>query len=84
MTTAVNWTDEDTTKAEAAWAEYQRQHDVSARRGQVVGIDPRSDRVWFGESIATVTDAARADGVATPLLCLRVGYGYYQRKGGRR
>jgi hypothetical protein len=84
MATTEHWTDEDTAKAQAAWAEYQRQHDVSGRHGQVVGIDPKGGRIWFGETIAAVTDAARADGVTTPLLCLRVGYSYYQRKGIRR
>jgi hypothetical protein len=84
MTAASVWTDEDTNKAEAAWAEYQRLHDVSARHGQAVGIDPISGRVWFGPHGLEVIDAARADGVTTPLLLLRVGYPYYQRKGGRR
>lgn len=84
MTTAENWTDEDTAKAQAAWAEYQRQHDLSTKHGQAVGIDPRSGRVWFGGHGLDAIGAARADGVTTPLLLLRVGYPYYQRKGGRR
>ncbi|MFO0810956.1 MAG: hypothetical protein U0746_20190 [Gemmataceae bacterium] len=79
MTAMAAWTDDDTQKAQAAWAEYQRQHDVSARHGQAVGIDPQTGRVWFGDNLAGVTAAARADGVTTPLLCLRVGYSYYQR-----
>jgi hypothetical protein len=84
VTTAENWTDDDTRKAQAAWAAYQLQHDVSARHGEVVGIDPGSGRVWIGADLAAVTEAAHADGVHSPLLCLRVGYTYYQRKGGRR
>ena len=80
----MDWTEDDTRKAQAAWADYQSRNDVLARRSQVVGIDPRSDGVWFGDTLAAVTEAARADGVLTPLMCLRVGYPYYQRKGGRR
>ena len=84
MAATAQWTEDDTRKAEAAWAEFQRLNDVSDRHGQVVGIDPRSGRVWFGNDLASVTEAARVDGVDSPLLCLRVGYPYYQRKGGRR
>lgn len=84
MTETTPWTDADRQKAQAVWDEYQRQHDVSARRGQAVGIDPASGRVWFGAQGLDAINAARADGVTTPLLLLRVGYSYYQRKGGRR
>lgn len=84
MAIATQWTDEDTRKAQTAWAEYQQSHDVSDRHGQAVGIDPQSGRVWFGPRGVDAIDAARADGVTHPLLLLRVGYSYYQRKGGRR
>lgn len=83
MTTTENWSDADRARAEAAWAEYQRQHDVSVRHGQAVGIDPRSGRVWFGANGLDAIRAARADSVDTPLLLLRVGCSYYQRKGTR-
>jgi hypothetical protein len=78
------WTDADTQRALAAWEDYQRQHDVSGRHGQVVGIDPVSGQVWFGDNAGDVARAARADGVDRPLLGIRVGLGYYQRKGGHR
>jgi hypothetical protein len=78
------WNEGDTARAINAWAEYQKTHDVSDRHGQAVGIDPESGRVWFGESAIEVSDNARADGVDRPLYVVRVGYDYYQRKGGRR
>ena len=83
MAAIAEWTDEDARKAQAIWAEYQRRNDVSDRHGQAVGIDPECGKVWFGQSGIAVIEAARADGVHTPLLLLRVGYSYYQRKGGR-
>ncbi len=84
MIATSNWTDEDTQKAKAAWADYQRKHDVSALHGHAVGIDPQSGRVWFGTDGLEAIDAARADGIESPLFLIRVGYSYYQRKGGRR
>ena len=78
------WKEEDTTRAVQAWADYQKTHDVSDRHGQAVGIDPVSGRVWFGETAWQISDLARADGVDRPLYFVRVGYDYYQRKGGHR
>ncbi|HTK76573.1 MAG TPA: hypothetical protein VL371_15005 [Gemmataceae bacterium] len=67
------------------WHEYLQSHDVSALHGKTVGIDAAGSRVWFGDTASDVADAARADGVDTSaLLAIRVGYDYYQRKGGRR
>ena len=34
------WTEADTTKANELWADYQRRHDLSERKGETVGIDP--------------------------------------------
>lgn len=62
-------------------AEYQRQHDVSDRMGQAVGIDPISERVWFGESALDVRKQLDAQGIEPPLVFLRVGKDYYVRKG---
>jgi hypothetical protein len=78
------WTPEDTVRARTIWAEYQRQHDVTALRGQAVGIDPKSGRVWFGESATDIRRQQDAAGDTAPLFCLRVGQDYYVRKGGRR
>jgi hypothetical protein len=73
-------TDADVQKAEQIWAEYQKQHDVSDRKGQAVGIDPVSGRVWFGESIVDITDQLEAEGIVTPLYFVRAGYDYFYRK----
>ncbi|MCS6859573.1 MAG: hypothetical protein NZT92_04540 [Abditibacteriales bacterium] len=74
----------DVERARQIWEEYQKQHDVSDRKGQAVGIDPVSGRVWFGESIIDIVRQMDAEGVFTPLYYVRVGYDYYDRKGGHR
>jgi hypothetical protein len=74
----------DIDRARQIWAEYQKQHDVSGKKGQAVGIDPVSDRIWFGESIVDISKQMTAEGINTPLYFVRVGYDYYYRKGGRR
>jgi hypothetical protein len=83
MTTS-NWTPADTDQAKKFWAEYQACHDISARLGQAVGIDPKTGRVWFGKSSLDIVLQLRAAGEQTPLYFLRVGRDYYGRKGGRR
>jgi hypothetical protein len=74
----------DVARAQVIWAEYQKQHDVSARNGQAVGIDPNSGRIWFGESIVDISRQLDAEGIHTPLYFVRVGHDYYYRKGGRQ
>ena len=74
----------DAEKAQAIWAEYQKTHDVSARKGQAVGIDPATGRVWFGPSARDIAHQMQQQAVSAPLVFLRVGYSYYVRKGGRR
>ena len=66
------------------WAEYQNHHDTSEQIGKTVGIDPVSGRIWFGESATAIRGQMDAEGLDTPLLCLRIGSDYYVRKGGRR
>ena len=78
------WTDADTAKAKELWSDYLRQHDLSARTGETVGIDPEAGRLWFGESIADVVAQHDADGMHGPLFFERVGSETYWRKGGRR
>ncbi len=78
------WKEEDTIRALQIWADYQKQHDVSDRLGQAVGIDPTSGRIWFGESALDIRRQMDAEGVDTPLYLLRVGCDYYLRKGGHR
>jgi hypothetical protein len=74
--------DDDTKRALRVWDDYQKTHDVSALQGKAVGIDPKSERVWFGDDAREVARNARADGVTSRLLGLRVGQGFYLRKGG--
>ena len=46
-----SWTEADTKKAEQIWADYQKQHDVSGRRGQAVGIDPANQVTDFSNMV---------------------------------
>ena len=85
VTTKTDWTEADTQRAMRFWEEYQKQHDVSALVGKAVGIEPRSGHVFFGEDIHDIMHRREKDeGVWEPLFFLRVGRGYYWRKGGRR
>lgn len=74
----------DSEKAREIWAEYQRQHDVSDRTGQAVGIEPVSGRIWFGRKALDIARQMRAEGIDRPFYCVRVGSDYYGRNGGRR
>jgi hypothetical protein len=71
-------------KAKQIWAEYQKEHDVSDRKGQAVGVEPISGRLWFGKRALDIKEQMLADGIDRPFYCVRVGYDYYVRKGGRQ
>ena len=77
-----NWTEADSRNAKRIWAEYQKQHDITERIGQTAGIDPKSGRIWFGESIIEIVEHRRAEGLTSPLFFQRVGFKAYFRKGG--
>ncbi len=77
-------TEHDSRTAKQIWAEYQREHDLSDRLGQTARIDPKTGRIWFGESIPDVVAQRDADGLNAPLHFERVGSETYYRKGGRR
>jgi hypothetical protein len=79
-----NSTAVDTAKAREIWEEYQRLNDVSDRKGQAVGIDPVSRRIWFGRKALDIARQMRSEGIDRPFYCVRVGSDYYGRKGGRR
>jgi hypothetical protein len=83
MTTSA-WTESDTAKAEQIWLEYQKGHDLSADMGKTAGIDPKSGRIWIGESIQDVIASRNADGIDSLLFFERVGSKTYYRKGGRQ
>jgi hypothetical protein len=75
------WTETDSSKARQIWTEYQRQHDLSSREGQTAGIDPRSGRVWFGNSIPEIVLQRDSEGLDSPLFFERVGSDVYYQKG---
>lgn len=75
------WTTADTARAEQIWADYQRQQDVSSLHGKTAGIDPRTGRVWIGDSIQDVMSMRDADGCDSLLFFERVGSVTYYRKG---
>ena len=78
-------TDADCRRADAIWAEYQKQHDISALRGQAAGIDPHTGEVFFGRSAGDITRRLDGEGRYRPVVVFRVGYPYYARiRGGRR
>ncbi len=79
-----NWTVADSVKAKQIWAEYQQQHNLSGRMGQTAGIDPKSRRIWFGESIRDIILQRDTEGLKSPLFFERVGSETYFCKGGHR
>ena len=79
-----NWTEDDSHKAKRIWVEYQKSHDIVDRIGQTAGIDPKSGRIWFGDSAIEIVERRRAEGLTSPLFFQRVGSVSYLRKGGRR
>ncbi len=78
------WDPADSFKCKRIWEEYQQAHDLSERYGQTAGIDPKTGRIWFGESIRDVVDQRAAEGLKSPLFFKRVGHQTYYLKGGRR
>lgn len=78
------WSEQQTARALEIWARYQREHDVSGRIGQAVGIDPQTGGVWFGQSAVDIRRQMESEGSVVPFYCVRVGQDYYLRKGGHR
>ena len=54
------------------------------RIGQTAGIDPKTGRVWFGDSISEIVECRRTEGLTSPLFFERVGFKTYFRKGGHQ
>jgi len=77
----VQWSDSDSQRAKQIWMEYLSQHDVSDRFGLTAGIDPRSGRIWFGDSIRDIVAQRDAEGLDSPLFFQRIGSDTYYRKG---
>ncbi len=76
-----NWTKADSRRAKNIWAEYQKQHDITEQIGQTAGIDPKSGRIWFGDSALEIVRKRETEGLTSPLFFQRVGYTAYFRKG---
>lgn len=76
-----NWTEADSRKCKRIWTEYQKQHDITERIGQTAGIDPKSGRIWFGESALEIVKKRETEGLTSPLFFERVGFKTYFRKG---
>ena len=76
-----NWTAADSRKCKQIWAEYQKQHDMNDQIGQTAGIDPKTGRIWFGDSAIDIVEQRRAEGLTSPLFFERIGYAAYFRKG---
>ena len=79
-----SWSDEQIETAKQIWQQYQRAHDLTDRKGQIVGIDPETGEVWFGEWFTDIVRDRRNKGLVNQLLFERVGYPTALRKGGRR
>lgn len=75
-------TEADSLKARELWADYQRRHALSGRKGDTAGIDVFSGRIWIGKSIADVISQRDVDGIDAPLFFERVGSATYYRKRG--
>ena len=78
------WDPADSVKCKQIWADYQQEHDLTARYGQTAGIDPKTGRIWFGESMTDVVKQRAAEGLKNPIFFERVGHETYFLKGGRR
>lgn len=78
------WTKADSRKCKQIWAEYQEQYDITDHIGQTAGIDPKSGRIWFGDSALEIVKKRETESLTSPLFFERVGYEAYLWKGGRR
>ena len=75
----------DIKKALQIWDDYRREHDVSDRSGQVVGIDPDTGRIWFGKTVRDVSRQLDAEPVRPVLFLVRIGSEpFLYRKRGHR
>jgi len=78
-----DWTDEERMRARQIWEQYQQPHDLTARKGETAGIDPRSGEVWLGKSIIDISDQRRKVGAVGALHFERIGYPAHTRQGRR-
>ena len=83
-TTETSLTESQQQEARRIWAEYQKSHDLSGRKGQIAGIHPHTGQVWIGEWFTDVVAQRDQAGISDPLWFERIGYRAAIRKGGRR
>ena len=78
------WDPADSAKCKQIWDDYQQKHDLTAQYGQTAGIDPKTGRIWFGESMKDVVKQRAAEGLKNPIFFERVGHEtYYTRSRGK-
>ncbi len=75
------WDPADSAKCKQIWDDYQQEHDLSERYGQTAGIDPKTGRIWFGESMKDVVKQRAAEGLKNPIFFERVGHETYYIRG---
>ena len=75
------WTSENSNKSRLLWEEYQRHHDLIDFRGQVVAIDPQTERIWIDDSALEIAEQMRAEGVNSRVYLVRIGSECFVRKG---
>ena len=59
-------------RAKQIWEEYQKQHNLSDRIGQTAGIDPKSERIWFGSSEQEIVMGRKSKGLNSLLFFKQV------------
>lgn len=75
----------DVEKAKAIWRKYQLEHDVTPLIGLTVGINPKTEELWFGTSALSAYDQqSNTRGISEPLYYLEVGQKYYAKSVGKR
>ena len=63
-----NWTEADSRKCKRIWKKKKKQHDITERIGQTAGIDPKSGRIWFGDSALEIVKKRETEGLTSPLF----------------
>lgn len=71
-------------KAKEIWAAYQKIHDITPWLNQMAAIDPKTGKVWIGETWREVSRQRDEEGAINPTYAVTVGKDYLFRKGGSR
>ena len=76
--------DSDIDKANRAWEEYERTHDLTGKERLAVGVDSETGEVFLGESALEIGERLKQQGCFRPLFYRWVNSPYYTRMVGRR